>query len=120
MIQITYNNSTIKSVGRTSDLETTPDDRQTLVKTVTSAGAGSVVVEDYGVVANGEVVALNANWSAADYATLKGYWSNRTKVNITLDDGTTISNARIVIKGVSYADDVLNSYKKVNFEIWRV
>lgn len=106
---------TIGSLGKTRDLEIIPDDRQALVQTI-----GGVVVEDYGVVADGEVISMSAIFSAADYETLKSYWSTRQLVTVTLDDGTVIQNARVVIKRVRYADDLFNAYKEVNFEVWRV
>ena len=115
MIQITYNNNTIKSVGRTTDMEIVPDDRQEIVKTI-----GGVVVEDYGVVANGEIISLSAVFSENDYSTLLNYWTNRTRVTVTLDDGTIINNARIVIRRTQFANEVLNHYKKVFMEVWKI
>ena len=114
-IRISYNNNTITSIGKTKDVEFIPDDRQTLVKVV-----GGVVVEDYGVCVNGEVISLNAVFDATAYSTLTNYWSNRTLVNVVLDDGTIINNARIVIKSVKYYDELLNRYKTVSLEVWRV
>lgn len=114
------NIGTVRSLGNTDGLQVTPDDRQQLVKTVTSAGVASVAVEDNGVVANGEVISLSAVFSAADYVTLSGYWTNRTKVTVVLDDGSTISNARIVIKNVQYYDNMLSSFKLVQLEVWRI
>lgn len=114
------NIGTITSIGRTKDLDITPDDRQELVKVVDSTGNQGVVVEDYGVVADGAVISLSATFSAADYNVLSGYWSNRTRVQVTLDDGTVINNARIVLRRTRYADNVLNSYKTVDLEVWRV
>ena len=111
---------TIESVGSTNNLERLPDDRQALVKTVTNNGTPSVTVEDYGVVANGEIISCNAVFSSADYATLLNYWSNRTQVTVILDDGTTINNARVVIRRSSYYDNLLNPYKTVQLEIWRI
>lgn len=115
MIQI----GTIHSIGRTKDTEFTPDDRQTLLKTFGSTGTASVTVEDYGTVADGEVISLTATFSATDYNTLKGYWSNRTHVTVTLEDGTTIQNARIVIRRVQYYDPLMTSYKQVQLEVWK-
>lgn len=114
------NIGTIKSIGKTSNLQIIPDDRQDLVKTVTSTGVSSVVVEDAGYVADGEVISLNATFSDTDFTTLKNYWINRTKVAVVLDDGTTISNARIVIKNIQYYDNLLSSYKTVQLEVWRL
>ena len=120
MIIIENGNTVIKSIGRSEDVETTPDDRIELVKTVNNTGAGGVVVEDYGVIANGEKITLSCVFSASDYATLKTIWSNRTLVKITLDDGRIITNGRILIRRASYYDNVLNQYKKVGLEIWLV
>ena len=119
-IRMTYNGNTISSIGKTEDLEFTPDDRQEIVKTVTNTGTASVTVEDYGVVANGGVISLSAVFSNADYNALKTWWSARNKVNVVLDDGTTISSARIVVKGTRYYDGMLPQYKTVNLEVWRV
>lgn len=114
------NIGTVKSIGKTEGLQIIPDDRQELVKTVTSAGASSVAVEDAGYVADGQVISLSAVFSDADFNTLSGYWTARTLVTVVLDDGTTISNARIVIKGYQYYDKLINTYKLVNLEIWKV
>lgn len=111
---------TVKSIGRAENLQYIPDDRQELVKTVTSAGASSVAVEDAGYVADGQVISLSAVFSDADFNTLSGYWTARTLVTVVLEDGTPISNARIVIKGYQYYDRLINDYKLVNLEIWKV
>ena len=105
----------IKSIGNAENLSIIPDDRQTLVKVV-----GGVIVEDYGVVNNGEVISLSAVFSASDYSALLLLWRNRTLVNVILDDGTPINNARIVIKSTTYWNSIISSYKKVAFEIWRI
>lgn len=119
-IRITYSGNTVSSIGKTEDLEFTPDDRQEIVKTVTSSGTASVTVEDYGVVDNGEVISLSAVFSNADYGTLKTWWSARNKVNVVLDDGTTINNARLVVKGTRYYDGMMPQYKTVMLEVWKV
>ena len=119
-ISITYNNSTIQSLGHAENLEIIPDDRQQLVKTVTNAGVPSVTVEDYGVVSDGEIISLSAVFSASDYSTLLSWWSARNRVAITLEDGSTISNARIVVRRSSYYDNLLSPFKTVQLEIWRV
>lgn len=111
MVQI----GNIKSIGRTDGLDIAPDDRQELVKII-----GGVTVEDYGVVADGEVISFSAVFAATDYETLRGYWSSRTLVRVVLDDGKVIDNARVVVRRTTYADDLLNSYKKVQLEVWRV
>lgn len=111
---------TVHSLGFAKDTEFIPDDRQNLVKTFNNTNQNNVVVEDYGVCANGEVISLSATFSSADYTTLKGYWSNRTLVTVTLEDGTVINNARIVIKRTQFYDAMLSGYKTVQLEIWRV
>ena len=110
---------TVYSVGHADDTEFVPDDRQQLIKTVDNTGNGSVTVEDYGVVSDGEVISLSAVFSSSDYATLVNYWSTRTLVTVVLDDGTTINNARVVIKRTMYYDNLMSKYKKVYMEIWK-
>lgn len=117
---IEYNNVEIKSLSRTKDVEKTPDDRQTLVKTFNNSGVGTVTVEDYGLVANGEIISCSAIFTATDYSTIFSYFSARTKVKITLEDGTIINDARIVIRRTQYADELFPTYKQVYIEIWRV
>mgnify|MGYP000502956627 CR=1 FL=1 len=116
MVQI----GTIKSIGHTDGLSIIPDDRQTLVKTVNQNGAGSVTVEDYGVVDDGEVVSFSAVFSSSDYNALVTLWKNRTAVTVTLEDGTVIASARVVLKSAAYFDVLLPGYKKVSMEVWRV
>ena len=120
MITISNGQTTISSIEHADGFETTPDDRIELVKTVSSTGTGTVTVEDYGVVANGEIISLSAVFSATDYATLKTWWSGRTLCNVTFDDGTTMSNARILIRRTNYFDKMMSNYKKVDLEIWKV
>ena len=130
-IKIQNGNTTIESLGRTRDFETVPDDRITLVQTVTNTGASNVVVEDYGVVAKGEKISLNAIFSNADYETLKTLWSARTLCTVTLDDGRVINNARVLIRRTKYSDVAdadltkalqrkLSGYKNVTLEVWLV
>ena len=113
--KVEYHNNVIESIGKTSDLEIVPDDRQEIVQII-----GGVTVEDYGVIADGEVTSFSATFSSSDYNTLVDYWRLRTKVKVTFDDGRIINDARIVIRRTQYYDDLLNGYKKVTLEVWRV
>ena len=128
-IKIQNGNTIIESLGRTRDFESTPDDRIELVKTVTNTGASNVVVEDYGVVANGEKITLTAVFSNADYNALKTIWSARTLCTVTLDDGRVINNARVLIRRTQYNESAnadlqkalqrkLSGYKNVTLEVW--
>lgn len=119
-ISITYNGNTIKSIGYSKNLEIIPDDRQEIIKTVTSSGTPSVAVVDYGVVDDGQIISFAAVFSSLDYDTLVYYWSHRTKVTVRLDDGTIVNNARLVIKRTQYYDDLINNFKLVQLEVWRV
>lgn len=116
MLQI----GTIKSIGHAENYTVTPDDRQSLVKVIKSNGNSGVVVEDYGLVEAGEIISLSAVFSNADYEALLLIWKNRTLSTVILDDGKTISNARIVIKSVNYWNTIDSRFKKVTMEIWRI
>lgn len=113
-IQITHNGTTIKAVSH-DDVEYAPDDRQSIVQII-----GGVTVEDYGCIDDGEVVSCECVFSASDWATISDYWKNRTRVTVTLPDSSTISNARLVVKRIQYAEKVFPQYKKVQLEIWRI
>lgn len=115
MIQI----GTIKSIGRADDHNVRYDDRQQLVQVVTNTGAADVVVEDYGVVDNGEVISCSAVFDSDSYDALVLLWKNRTLSSITLEDGTTFTG-RVVIKGTTYYDKIMPMYKKVTLEFWRI
>lgn len=104
----------ISSVGHAENFSIVPDDRQSLVKVI-----DGVAVEDYGVCSDGEIFSLTAIFSASDYSTLLNYWTNRTHVTVVFDDGRTVNNARIVIRGVSYFDNIQNQFKRVQMEVWK-
>lgn len=102
------------TILQNENLAIVPDDRQTLVKII-----GGVTVEDYGVCANGEAISVTVTLSDADWATVRGYWTNRTLVTVTLDDNTSFTG-RVVVKNITYADKLLPRYKKITMELWRV
>lgn len=104
----------VRSVGHVENYTSKPDDRQSLVQTI-----GGVVVEDYGVVDNGEVLSMTATFDSTNYDALVLLWKNRTLSSVTLEDGSVIT-ARVVIRSYTYADKLFPGYKKVSFELWRV
>ena len=120
---VSINNSTygnISSIGATENFNITPDDRQTLVKTVDSLGVGGVVVEDFGYVENGEVIAFSAVFDDASYEKLLNIWKNRSLSDVIFEDGKQILSARLVLKSTTYFHTSLASYKKVSLEVWKV
>lgn len=109
---------TVNSVGHATDYNYELDDRQELVKTV----AGAVAVDPWNGsrVATGDVVSCKATFSAADASTVKGWWASRTKKNVTLDNGESISNARIVVRQISFLEGFWTGYVSLGLEFWRV
>ena len=78
-----------------------PDDRQELVKTFSYSGGAivpGVLVVDGGAVANGRVDSYSGvKFSAAGWATVLGYATNRTMVSVTGLDGVT-ATCRVRVK----------------------
>lgn len=114
MVQI----GTIRSVGHAENYNYEFDDRQEIVKTV----KGAVVVDPWGgsKVADGDVVSFAATFSTANANTIRGWWASRTKQTVVLDDGATIVNARIVVRGIEPVVLFWKKYVKLRLEIWRV
>ena len=108
---------TVKSVGKCENFSVAPDNREELVQLV-----GGVVVTDGGRITDGDVTSLQATFSAADGATIMGWANTRTKQNVTLEDGSTINNARIIIRRISYPDYIgfRSKYTVLDMEFWRV
>lgn len=109
---------TVKSIGHAENYSYEFDDRQEVVKTI----RGAVVVDPWAGsrVADGDVVSFQATFASADAASIKSWWASRTKQNVTLDDGSTISNGRIVVRGIDYIDCFWTKYVKLRLEIWKV
>lgn len=91
----------------------TPDDRQEKIETI-----GGIVVQDLGRVIEGDVLALQCMFTAANYARLEELWIARTKATYTDIDGQTYSNMRVVIKDTAKDKDFPNCIM-VTFEPWR-
>ena len=109
---------TVKSIGKATNYSFDYDDRQNLVKTV--QGAVAIDAWDGSRVSAGVVVSCSANFTKADANTIKGWWASRTKKNITLDNGDTISNARILVRGQEMIEGFESSYIKLKLEFWKV
>ena len=114
MIQI----GTIKSIGKADRYGFDYDDRQTLVKTIN----GAVAIDGFSGsrISAGDVVSCSAIFVKADANTIIGWWTSRTKKNITLDDGSTINNARILVRGKEFPEGFEGKYVKLNLEFWKV
>lgn len=109
---------TVHSVGHAENYNYEFDDRQELVKTVN--GAVAVDPWDGARVSDGDVVSFEAKFSISDASTVQGYWGSRTRVTVTLDDGSTISNARIIVRQIKPLEGFYSSYKSLSIEVWRV
>lgn len=99
-----------------------PDDRQELVKTIVYSGGvfvPSVVAVDGGYCADGETISYSGVVvTAADWATVKGYWQNRTLVAVVGVDGVTYSSCRIVVR--SWVRNKTFTSVTVDLEVWRL
>jgi len=106
-----------KSLGKAENYATQPDDRQELVKLV----SGAVVVDGWNGArqAVGDAVSLTATFARADANSIIAIWNARTLVAVTLDDGTTINQARIIIRRISYPKLFESTHTILDLEIWR-
>ena len=100
----------------------TPDDRQEIVKTIVYSGGvfvPSVVAVDGGYCADGETISYSGVvFTAADWATVKGYWQGRTLVTVVGVDGATYSSCRIVVR--RWTRNKYFTSVTADIEIWRV
>lgn len=106
----------IKAI-KTENLSISPDDRQELVQLVN----GATVIDGWGGTrqAVGDVTALTLTFDTVNANKIIGYWNNRTLVPVTLEDGSTIARARIVIRRLSYPKMMQSKYVIVDIEFWR-
>ena len=108
------NIGTAKSFKKPDSWESTPDDRQTLIKII-----GGVYVDDQGLIADGEVLSCQVVFDATNWQIVKGYWVNRTRVAVVDHAGIMLGNKRVVVKKYSYVDKFPNYYT-VTLEFWTV
>lgn len=94
-----------------------PDDRQSLVQLIDAPYASAI---DAGRCPYGDKYKGTITVSAADWATLSGYWINRTPVPVVTPEGESLTDCRFVAKSYSRHSWLLKEYINVMFEIWRV
>ena len=113
---------TVTALLAPDESTSTPDDRQTLEKTFSYSGGSivpGVLVVDGGHVATGRVDSYSGvKFSAAGWATVLGYATNRTLVSVTGLDGVAVSNCRVRVK--QYQDQRRFDTVTADIEIWRV
>ena len=108
------NIGTAHSFKKPESWENTPDDRQTLIKII-----DGVHVEDQGLIADGEILSCQVVFDAANWAIVKGYWYNRTMVEVIDHAGNALGAKRIIVKKYSYVDKFVKYYT-VTIEFWSV
>lgn len=109
-----------KSIGKTENLTITPDDRQELVQLV----GGAVAIDGWegARLTDGDVTGCTAMFTAADGAQVISLWNSRTLSTVVLENGETISSARVVVRRISYPDALAfrSKYVILDLEFWRV
>lgn len=104
----------VKSMREPEGYSITPDDRQELVKCIN----GSVFPVDAGFCADGDVFSFTAIFSPNTWATLKGYWQGRNRVDVIDQNNVFTANMRVVVKKYEYASK--HNFWKITLELWRV
>lgn len=107
----------VKTIGRVTDWTTTIDDRQT--KVALCEEPWNAVI-DNGYHENGNSFTFSGTISVADWATVKGYWTNRTLVTIVNEDGESLSSCRVLIKSYKPKEGFEKKYVSITLEIWRL
>lgn len=114
VMKMVINIGTAKTFKKPESWESTPDDRQSIIKII-----GGVYIEDNGFIPDGEVVSCQVTFNEANWAIVKGYWYNRTMVAVTDHAGHLLGNKRVVVKKYKYVDKHPRFYD-VNLEFWSV
>lgn len=102
----------IKSLDR---LKIIPDDRQKVIQL-----SDDNWVEDYGHIASGDRISSSFIVTRADWATIVGYWENRTKVDVTDEAGTVYTGRRVVVKSYQIVERIFPDYIKCELEFWAI
>ena len=105
---------TLESIGKSDGFTMNPDDRIELIQTI-----NGVTIADGGRVPYGDRYSFSAVFDSATYNKIKNVWNTREVIDIVFDDNTTMTNMIIVVKAVTYYDNVLPSYKKLQIETWK-
>lgn len=107
-----------RSIGKGEDYSYDLDDRQELVKTI----SGAVAVDPWNGhrIDTGDIVSFSAEYDNANATTVIGYWTNRQRVRVVLDDNSVIDNARIIVRKISLIDGFYKTHKRLGIEVWRV
>ena len=111
-----YNNGTLSETLKalnSSEYTLSPDDRVELVQTI-----NGVTITDGGRYTAGDRITLNADVDNTTFNKLKTVWSTREIVDVVFEDGTTLTNAVVLIRQIAYSDKLLPRYKKLQLEIW--
>lgn len=111
---IVINVGAAKSFKRPESWESTPDDRQQIIKII-----GGVIVQDNGLLVDGEVIGCQVVFDAVNWALVKGYWYSRTMVEVIDHAGISLGQKRVVVKKYSYIDKFTKFYT-VTLEFWNV
>ena len=90
-----------------------PDDRQQQIEIV-----GGSVVQDFGHIEEGDTVSCSVTVLADGWETIKGYWDNRQKVNVSDEAGIVWSDMRVVVKSYEYVPYFPKAIK-ATLEFWR-
>lgn len=90
-----------------------PDDRIEKIEII-----GSVAIQDYGHISDGDVISLQCLFSEANFNQILNLWNTRTPVTFRDKAGKTFSNMLIVMKEYE-PDKNFPKYIMATLELWR-
>jgi len=105
----------VTSIGKSENLSVVLDDRLTKLQLCEEPWNAIV---DNGRHENGDSYTLTAVFTVADFATLIGY--RGVLVPVTFDDGTILTECRVLVRSYKPTKDFETLYKDVSLEIWRL
>jgi|SRR5574344_510540 hypothetical protein len=106
---------TASTLGHPDGWSCIPDYRSTQIKTLDSP---YVAVVGDGHKSQGDAYSFSAVFAKADFDTIGGYFDNNTLVDVVMENGTTLSSRRIIIKSWSPVKSFETGYVQASIELW--
>lgn len=102
-----------RTLRRPDNWEVAPDDRQFRHETI-----GDIYVADHGIVETGETIRFSAVFNLSNWALVKGYWYDRTMVNVTTQGGANLGQRRVRVLKYKEVERFENKYIEATIELW--
>lgn len=102
------------SISTPESFKITTDDRQTLIQT-----DGGNIVQDYGHIASGDKINLQATFHRDNFILVWNYFQNRTFITFIDPSGITWQNMRVKVISYGYYQR-FEDYITAELELWTI